>query len=65
VGQLTSARETTLAGNQWKEDLKPLHWNTKDSEAASGDDVTLQQRTLLDDVTLQPLEIRTFIVEFA
>jgi hypothetical protein len=58
---LSFAKETTLGGNQWKEDLSRLNWNIKGEKKTpeKGAD-----STLVDDITLEPLQIRTFIIEF-
>jgi hypothetical protein len=56
---ITSTRETTLAGNQWIEDVNKLVWKstndtTKDQRAQYGPDT----RT----ATLRPMEIGTYII---
>ena len=74
IGQVTFAKETTLGGNQWKDESSRLQWSIKGERYQAGpvlaDDVTkvdddvAANADFVDDVTLDPLQIRTFIVEF-
>jgi lysosomal alpha-mannosidase len=65
VFDIVSAKETTLGGNRWLEKVKRMDW------AVESNDIDLHQDyevLRLDDdfnVTLNPMQIRTFIVEVA
>ena len=68
IGAVSWMRETTLGGNQWKEDSQRLEWNAEGEKATSSplNEVNLdeEKRKQLEDVILEPMEIKTFIVEF-
>uniref|UniRef100_A0A6E8WBV9 Alpha-mannosidase n=1 Tax=Anopheles coluzzii TaxID=1518534 RepID=A0A6E8WBV9_ANOCL len=55
---VVSLRETTLAGNQWKEDSIRLDYGQKDNKNT--------KRTVIENefiVELKPMEIRTFVIQ--
>jgi len=60
-----SARETSLGANQWLGQVKRMDWPVESNEI----DVDSKEANLdLDDdlnVTLNPMQIRTFIIEVA
>ena len=62
LGEISFIKETTLGGNQWKEDLIRLDWRVK-GEKLGGETAT-ETSFKDDEVTLQPFQIRTFIIEF-
>ena len=61
IGEVSFVKETTLGGNQWKEDLTRLDWKVKGEKLSSEKPAESSSE---DEVTLQPLQIRTFIIEF-
>jgi lysosomal alpha-mannosidase len=58
--EITTVQETTLGANQWLEQNNRLQFSTKKNEKRA----TLVQA--LDDyqITLNPMQIRTFVIEF-
>jgi lysosomal alpha-mannosidase len=69
IGELSWMRETTLGGNRWKDETKRLDWKVKGEEATEEDplrsDSNVEGREgEVEDVLLNAMEIRTFIVEF-
>ena len=68
IGAVSWMRETTLGGNQWKEDSQRLEWNVQGEKATSTPlkEVNFgeERQKQLEDVILEPMEIKTFIVEF-
>ena len=61
IGEVSFVKETTLGGNQWKEDLTRLDWKVKGEKLSSEKPAESSSE---GEVTLQPLQIRTFIIEF-
>ncbi|XP_055295904.1 lysosomal alpha-mannosidase-like [Sitodiplosis mosellana] len=64
---VTSIRETTLAANQWLEESKRLSFSTETSDANKiNTEREIDAKPNDDDfeISLKPMEIRTFIVEF-
>jgi hypothetical protein len=66
---VTSARETTLGGNQWLEEMERLRWTSETNEVSREvDEETDSVRTgsigngEAINVLLRPMEIRTFVV---
>ena len=69
IGEISWMRETTLGGNRWKDETKRLDWKVKGEKATEEDpsrwDSNAEGRqAAVEDVVLNPMEIRTFIVEF-
>jgi hypothetical protein len=56
---ITSTRKTTLAGNQWIEDLNKLAWKSA-SDRAKGQSASYDPDTRA--ATLKPMEIGTYII---
>ncbi|XP_049857093.1 lysosomal alpha-mannosidase-like [Schistocerca gregaria] len=56
---ISSIRETTLGGNQWLEDNTRLIWIDEEGTAST----TRQSKGDIPNVTLEPMEIRTFVIE--
>ena len=63
IGQIGFIRETTLGGNQWKDEKENLEWKIKGEKMAVKKPKNVPDND--DNIILQPMEIRTFIVEFA
>ena len=64
LGKLSFAKETTLGGNQWKpDDVTTLHWKIKNEDSITWA-VREEEPSTIDLITIQPMDIRTFIVEF-
>ncbi|XP_058452835.1 lysosomal alpha-mannosidase-like [Malaya genurostris] len=61
--EIVSARETTLAGNQWKEDSSRLKFFFDIEPARQKQKVSKPKRTAGLQFVLQPMEIKTFVVE--
>ena len=53
-------RETTLAGNQWIEDMHRLIWKTRTNR---NKDNNLPPLHDIPVVTLRPMEIKTFVIK--
>ena len=69
IGELSFMRETTLGGNRWKDEVRRFDWKLKDGGEAVEADKTPEatgtdEATGAFDVTLGPMQIRTFVVEF-
>ncbi|XP_058121283.1 lysosomal alpha-mannosidase-like [Anopheles ziemanni] len=58
---IASLRETTLAGNQWKEDVHRMEYGLKRKASKSSQNNHEDDRFTIE---LQPMEIRTFIIRF-
>ncbi|XP_047001000.1 lysosomal alpha-mannosidase-like [Schistocerca americana] len=56
---ISSIRETTLGGNQWLEDNTRLIWVDEEGTPST----TRQSKEDIPNVTLEPMEIRTFVIE--
>jgi len=63
VGEISFIRETTLGGNQWKDEKETLDWKIKGGKMAVEKPNNIPDND--DNITLQPMQIRTFIVEFS
>ena len=55
---VTSSRETTLAGNQWIEEMDRLVWKAEESS-----DLRIQAPQ--QDSTLAPMQIGTYVISVA
>ena len=59
---ITSAEETILGGNQFKKDSKRLVW--RDSSGTEQQNLSTANTVVdIENVTLQPMQIRTFILK--
>jgi hypothetical protein len=60
---VTSSHETTLAGNQWLEDMKRLGWKSNSTRRNQQS----QKKAVSENkaVTLVPMEIRTYVITVA
>jgi len=63
VGEISFIKETTLGGNQWKDEKETLDWKIKGGKMAVEKPNNMPDND--DNITLQPMQIRTFIVEFS
>jgi len=58
--------ETMLGGNEWKKDSKRLDWNTEDNSTLKRSDEKQFDKNMEISadwtVTLQPMQIRTFVI---
>lgn len=57
---VTSAQETMLGGNQWKDDSDRLIWSSQENEKQDKN-----KAIELPAVELNPMEIRTFVIILA
>ena len=69
LGTVSFIKETTLAGNQWKEDREALQWKVKGESLESMFEEELassksEEESVKENIGLELLEIRTFIIEF-
>jgi len=72
IGTISFIKETTLGGNQWKEDREALQWKIKGEKEEDLEwkinEKSFQSKkveeSVLENIVLEPLEIRTFIIEF-
>ena len=61
---ITSAEETMLGGNQFKKDSKRLLWTNDPNETQQQHNLSTANTTVdIENVTLQPMQIRTFILK--
>lgn len=60
---MTSLRETTLGANQWLEDNERLEWSIQDDDADKAQMSKSQRETDDLEITLTPMQIRTFIAD--
>ena len=64
IGQISFIRETTLGGNQWKDEKEALDWKIKGEESSKSTKECGNNQSMKDEIVLQPMDIRTFIAEF-
>ena len=64
IGVTSWIRETTLGGNQWIEDSKRFDWKVQGQQPMTAQAAVEEKVADVDDILLNPMEIRTFIVEF-
>jgi len=62
--KIVSARETTLGANEWIHDNKRMVWRAESNDIENEFPTANEPPGSLN-VTLNPMEIRTFIVEVA
>ncbi|XP_066593863.1 lysosomal alpha-mannosidase isoform X1 [Prorops nasuta] len=62
---IESVQETTLGGNQWLKDMNRLRWNSESNNITEQIDAMkpVEVRDNVINVTINPMEIRTFIVK--
>ncbi|KAK7789693.1 hypothetical protein R5R35_011514 [Gryllus longicercus] len=64
--EIVSARETMLGANEWKKDSSRLQWKTESNSIDRHEDThqgSLNHAEDILSVTLEPMQIRTFVVE--
>lgn len=62
IFDLTSIRETTLAANQWLNESQRLSFSAE----SDANEINTEPKAINDgfEISLQPMEIRTFVAEF-